>query len=92
MDQAHYDKIIKGVPTWNAWRADNPEIIPDLMGVYLLKTNLTEANFQGTNLTGANFQKSILFGANFEKAKLMGSNFMGAQLGGEPSPKKWTYG
>jgi uncharacterized protein YjbI with pentapeptide repeats len=56
------------VAAWNAWRAENPNIRPDLRGAVLNRTDLrgadlSEANLEGAALTGAN-----LSGANLRRA------------------------
>jgi hypothetical protein len=43
----------QGVTAWNAWRQENPDVRPDLIGA-----NLGGANLIGVNLIGVN----LIFG------------------------------
>ncbi|MCW3107098.1 MAG: pentapeptide repeat-containing protein [Segetibacter sp.] len=52
-DFKHLDILKQGVNTWNKWRKDNPEIIPDLSSSDLTALNLTAANFTNTNFDNA---------------------------------------
>jgi hypothetical protein len=40
-DRAHFAAFMKGVAAWNAWRAENPDIRPDLSGANLIGANLS---------------------------------------------------
>jgi uncharacterized protein YjbI with pentapeptide repeats len=62
----HIAKLKEGVNAWNAWRAENPDIHPDLRRAIL----------SGAHLEGAN-----LFRANLEGADLSGATLSGAHLG-----------
>ena len=53
----HVAMLKKGVDVWNAWRAENPDIRPDLTG-----EDLTDANLSGADLTKANLSMAILRG------------------------------
>ena len=76
MNPDHYDKLKKeGVDVWNVWRKDNPDVIPDLRGANLTKTDLVGANLTKAYLEGANFT-----GANLAGANLTGTNLTGANL------------
>jgi len=61
----HVALLKQGVAAWNAWRAENPDIRPDL----------SEADFTGADLIGAN-----LIGADLVGAKLSGADLTGAKL------------
>ena len=39
-NRSHIEKLKLSVTDWNNWRSSNPEIIPDLSGVYLIGANL----------------------------------------------------
>lgn len=77
---------------WNAWRSQNPQVVPDLSGEDL--TGLAEPfkNLRGANLTEVKLIGAVLLGrdftdTNFRRANLHGSNlgltnFTRADLGG----------
>jgi uncharacterized protein YjbI with pentapeptide repeats len=72
----------QGVDVWNAWRAEQPSVLPDLSkaelrGANLAGANLTEANLIEADLSGAN-----LIGADLSRAKLRGAKLSGANLSG----------
>ena len=50
----HVALLKKGVETWNAWRDQNPDIVPDLRraelkGAILRGADLVSANLEGRN-------------------------------------------
>ena len=68
-----------GTETWNKWRQENPEIIPDLSNgdwqkINCPRANLIEANIQGAYLQGANLQGANLRGANHVISVLDGTS------------------
>ena len=91
----HLLKLEEGIPGWNQWRRENPDVEPDLSGgefVYkslggaqLNQTNLTRANLSGADLTGANLsgadlRSARLWGALLHMANLKGADLEGARL------------
>lgn len=91
----HLKMLHKGVKAWNAWRAREPQVRPDLLGlnayeamllgVDFSKANLRWTSFQAANLTGANLTGADLTGAdlveaNLTEAVLTGANLTGANL------------
>ena len=81
-------KILKqGVEVWNKWRAENPEVEPDLSGIELFEAtlygrNLSKANISGARLLMASLIESDLTEANLTDANLSGANLSGANLTG----------
>ena len=76
-----YVSLLKrGVETWNQWRAENPEIQPDLTSSNLTKADLFNANLSGVNLSGANLSGANLSGANLSGANLSKAILFEAQL------------
>ena len=74
MNPEHYDKLTKeGVDAWNKWRANNPDIVPQLQQANL--TIVGEGCIEGTNLAGANLKN-----ANLVTANLAGTNLRNANL------------
>ena len=42
-NKEHLDLIKQGVEVWNKWRVDNTEVIPDLIGANLIRSDLNRA-------------------------------------------------
>ncbi len=88
----HLAKLKEGIEAWNAWRKENPKVIPSLNEASLGGVNLTNADFTRADLykatltnadfTGADLYRAILVGANFFEATLAGANFFEANLTG----------
>jgi Pentapeptide repeats (8 copies) len=81
----HLELLRQGVDVWNAWRAKEPFVRPDLRWVDLSGTrlngaNLTEADLSGANLSAANLGRAILSEANFSWALLVETNLVDATL------------
>lgn len=68
------------VEAWNKWRRWNPDIVFDLSGANLTKSNLERADFSRMNLSGVDFQDANLTRANFSGSNLSGANLRGATL------------
>lgn len=75
VNQKHDDKLKEGVGAWNAWRDDNPEVVPDLSGAKLRKADLS-----GADLSGADLREASLEEANLEIAKLRKADLQEASL------------
>lgn len=43
----HLKILRQGVETWNQWRRDHPNVVPDLHGANLREANLVGAGFEG---------------------------------------------
>ena len=71
----HLEILKQGVEAWNKWRADNPDVIPDLSEAKLPGANLFDVNLSGAELSSAN-----LTGADLSEADLGGANLMGTDL------------
>lgn len=89
---SHIDILERGVDHWNEWRDNNPDIIPQLDGVYfppetyscinLRNASLVEAEFDESCLRLADFSGALLDGAIFTNVRLDRSRFGGASLVG----------
>jgi uncharacterized protein YjbI with pentapeptide repeats len=79
-DQAQLQTLMEGVETWNQWRAENPEIRPDLSFACLDERDFRRANLAGVNLTHAFLHDADLRGADLRGATLVGTNFCRARL------------
>jgi Pentapeptide repeats (8 copies) len=83
----HVALLKQGVDAWNAWRVQNPNIRPDLMGAALTEANLAgadlhRADLSEANLCGANLHKTDLGEADLVDAYLNEANLNGADLFG----------
>ncbi len=67
---------------WNAWRSENPDIVPDLSEANLGGADLLLANLDRANLAGANLSRAYLGGAHLDRANLSGADVSGANLNG----------
>lgn len=91
-NQEHVKNIKQGVEHWNKWRAENPDIVPDLAWANLVGIDLAGANFEnanmklafcrGGNLEGVNFRNATLYGINLEESNSKGADMEGASLEG----------
>ena len=71
-NQEHLDILRQGVDAWNAWRAEEPSVVPDL----------TEAELSGADLSGADLSGADLSWANLSGADLCRADLSGAVLSG----------
>jgi uncharacterized protein YjbI with pentapeptide repeats len=78
----HLNILKQGVDVWNKWRDDHRDVVPDLVGAYLVNSNLVNADLADTNLKGADFYKTDFTGANLIGTKLQGADFHGANFTG----------
>jgi uncharacterized protein YjbI with pentapeptide repeats len=91
----HLDILKRGSSVWNQWRAENPDIIPDLSQAHLREVHLSGANLtradlrlayfgradlSGSDLSGADLSETSLRRGYFAKAKLENTQMIGADL------------
>ncbi|MCA9909380.1 MAG: pentapeptide repeat-containing protein [Anaerolineae bacterium] len=79
-NEEHLAILKQGVEVWNQWRADNPDISPDLFEAFLWGERLLGANLRKANLLGAVLTLSILSEADFFEADLSGAVLTEADL------------
>ena len=82
-DTDHLSKLNEGVDQWNSWRAQNPDITPDLSNANLSRiTNpkLSGANLTNANLAGTNFDYAYMKGARLAHSRACGAKFHNATL------------
>lgn len=61
-------KIIEqGVTAWNAWRKNNPGMVPDLYNI-----DISDQNWDGANFTRTDFVKATLNNTHLENARFNG--------------------
>lgn len=94
--KGHLAILAEGIPAWNSWRTNNPDVIPDLSDTELFIDNifLPEGAQKGPNLSGADLSKTRLedslgrcqltqanlSGANLESCEFLNCDFSGANL------------
>ena len=49
-DEQQVTLLCRSIREWNRWRAENPQVTPDLAGAGLRGVNLSGANLAGANL------------------------------------------
>lgn len=94
-NEEHLALLRQGVKAWNEWKAQNPEIKPNLSfatgkritirdaklsGVDLSRTNLSGANLSRVDLIGANLNEANLNEAYMSEAELIGADLSSADL------------
>jgi uncharacterized protein YjbI with pentapeptide repeats len=88
----HRDLLREGTEAWNAWRVENPQIVPDLCeielpnadlaGANLSRALLIDSNLSGAGLQRAKLERAILGAADLSRANLSGAGLTGAELNG----------
>jgi uncharacterized protein YjbI with pentapeptide repeats len=94
-NEEHLALFKQGVQAWNEWKANNPEIKPNLSfavgkkitlngaslrGVDLSRTNLGRVDLSKTDLVGAKLNEAYLSEAYLSEAELIGSDLSHADL------------
>src|SRR5262249_29953383 len=70
----HLEILGQGVEVWNAWRAKEPSVRPDLSGADLARAELRGVNLAGATLMGTNLTTADLSGADLSDANLSGAS------------------
>lgn len=70
----HVEFLRKGVDSWNRWRAEHPNVVPDLSGEDLRRLDLLFADLRNTNLCKARLAGALLVEADLSEANLAGAN------------------
>jgi pentapeptide repeat protein len=81
-NQTHLNMLNQGVDKWNAWRVNNPDIVPDLRVAPLSDRQMRGINLQGAILRGAELSRAVLEEARLQGARLERANLEGARLKG----------
>jgi uncharacterized protein YjbI with pentapeptide repeats len=86
----HIRKLLEGVESWNTWRDENPSIISNLEGAFLVgavlrwfnleRAFLFLASLHGADLSFANLEGALLRQANLQEAKLIAASLLRADL------------
>jgi tetratricopeptide (TPR) repeat protein len=82
MNPEHLALLKKSIQEFNAWRAENWNIKPDLSGADLRGMNLFQANLTDTNLASADLSDAILVSAEARSADFDHTNMSGSQCQG----------
>ena len=88
-DSDHVDLLRRGPRAWNAWRRQNPSIVPNLTRIFLSvgerqmgPMNGGPINLSSARLRRASLRFATLSGANLESADLSGADLTDARLDG----------
>ena len=79
-DEQQVTLLCRSIGEWNRWRAENPQVTPDLAGLRGL--NLNGANLSRANLNRADLRGAVLSGCTLFGAELTSANFFKAVLDG----------
>jgi hypothetical protein len=72
----HLSILKNGIGSWNTWRSERADVLPDLSESILTKIDLSNGNFSGANL-----DKAVLANVNLRGADLRSANLREADLG-----------
>ena len=72
----HLSILKNGIGSWNKWRSEHEDAVPDLSEAILTEIDLSLGDFRG-----ANFDKAVLGNANLKGADLRSANLREADLG-----------
>jgi len=78
--QNQIDILKSGAGKWNKWRAENPDVRPDLPYSDLRGAHLAQTNLEGAYLRGANLDSADLGGADLRGASLVGAHLQCTHL------------
>jgi uncharacterized protein YjbI with pentapeptide repeats len=81
-DEQHVTLLRRSVREWNRWRAENPQVTPELAGASLRGLDLSGANLSEAELNGADFRGTILSGSSLTGSDLAAANLFKAVLDG----------
>ncbi len=79
-NQWHRDILQQGVYTWNQWRKEHPEIVPDLSGASFYEADLSNADLHKADLRHADLYKTNLCTSDLSEADLSQARLGGAVL------------
>ena len=81
-DAEHVETLRRGPRSWNAWREQNPTIMPNLTGLRLSASERQMGVMNGgpINLASARMRRAHLRFATLSGANLAGANLAGADL------------
>jgi hypothetical protein len=81
-DSEHIELLRRGPRPWNEWRAENPSVIPNLVGISLSigDRQLGPINGGPINLASARLRQAFLRFATLTKANLKGADLAEADL------------
>ena len=80
VNDGHLRIFQQGVAVWNAWRVNNSDIRPNLIGASLNNLDLTGISLNEVDLTGADFTNSNLTNADFREADLTNAKLVNTDL------------
>ena len=76
----HLEKLMSGADSFNQWRDQNLQVIPDLENASLENANLAGYDLSKALLSNANLATANLEGANLSKANLRGADLSNANI------------
>ena len=80
-NQQHVDILLReGIPGWNRWRKERPDIRPNLSGAHLVSADLVRADLSRADLRGALLVSASLNRADLSQADLFRAHMSQAEL------------
>jgi hypothetical protein len=79
-DPEQIAKLREGVPAWNRWRHEHPDVSINFNEIHLGGADLRGVDLRGANLSGAGLAQSILEGVDLSGADLTGAHLSTAIL------------
>lgn len=76
----HLAILNQGVAAWNRWRAENPDLRPDLSSTSLSRLDLRGTNFRRCSLAETHLNTCDLSGADLTRANLSSASLKSARL------------
>lgn len=77
----HVNVLMQGVKNWNRWRMENPDVRPDLRGIWITGADFSRVNFSHANLQNVNLYQGHYVDADFSAADLTYAGLGDATLG-----------
>lgn len=77
----HINILKQGIGAWNAWRANNPKVMPDFKSADLSGMDLSYADFRQADFSNANLRNTTLIWTNFTAANLNKTDLTRAIIG-----------
>ncbi len=79
-NEDHVKLLKSGVETWNEWREQLPNVVPDFFQANLAEEDLPGASLFEANLQGARLDNAVLDAADLKGANLQEANLQRANL------------
>jgi uncharacterized protein YjbI with pentapeptide repeats len=79
-NEEHVALIKQGANAWNAWRRENPDVVPDLNEAIISGVDLQKADLHMAMMGGADLHGAYLSNADLRDVDLIGAKLCGARV------------